>query len=141
VAPAVIATLINLSASLFLTWRFGLIGPVLGTLVANLAVNSWYLPTLLRRSFGVSPGTLVAAVGWPLAWGLPYATGLWWIAHAHRPWGWPGLIAEMSGAALGFLALSSVVILSSADRALWRLRLLGLLELALKRRDRMTSDR
>jgi len=134
VVPSAIATAINLAASLFLTWRLGLVdpvlgiaGPVLGTLVANLAVNLWYLPILLRRSFSISLSAMVMGVAWPLAWGLPYAAGLWWLAHAHRPWGWPGLIAEMSGAALGFLILSSVVILSATDRALWRARLAGLL--------------
>jgi hypothetical protein len=62
-------------------------------------------------------------------WGVPYALGLWWITHVHQPWGWPGLIAEMSLAALGFLVLSGAAILSPTDRALWRLRLLGLRQL------------
>jgi O-antigen/teichoic acid export membrane protein len=127
--PTVVATVVNLVASLVLTWRLGVVGPALGTLVANLTISIWWLPALLRRVFGIAPRTLIGAVAWPLAWGLPYAAGLWWAAHVHQPWGWFGLLAEMGGAALAFLVLSSLVILSPTDRALWRMRLLGLLQL------------
>jgi O-antigen/teichoic acid export membrane protein len=129
VVPAIAATVVNLAASLLFTWQLGLVGPVLGTLVANLAVYFWCLPVLLRRSFGIPLRALAGAVAWPLLWGVPFAAGLWWWAHAHRPWGWMGLAAEMGASALGFLALGSVVILSPTDRALWRLRLATLVRL------------
>jgi hypothetical protein len=54
---------------------------------------------------------------------MPYAVALWWIAHSHRVWGWFGLAAEAGGAALAFLVLGGLVILSPAERALWRVRL------------------
>jgi O-antigen/teichoic acid export membrane protein len=127
VAPSIVATAVNLAASLLLTWRLGLVGPVLGTLVANLTISLWWLPLLVRRDFGVSLRSLFGAVARPLAWGLPFGAALGWAAVSHRPWGWPGLAAEMGGAALGFLAFSYAVILSPTDRALWRLRLEGLL--------------
>jgi O-antigen/teichoic acid export membrane protein len=141
VAPSVVATVINLAASLFLTWRLGLVGPVLGTLVANLTISIWWLPLLMRRVFGIAPSTLIWAVVWPLVWGVPYALGLWWIAHVHQPWGWVGLFAEMGIAALAFLVLSSVAILSPTDRALWRLRLVGLLRLWKNRSSRRSRHR
>jgi O-antigen/teichoic acid export membrane protein len=127
VAPTLVATVVNLIASLTLTRGLGLVGPVLGTLTANLAISVWWLPLLLRRDFGVSLRVLFWAVAWPLVWGLPYAVGLWWLAHSHRVWGWFGLAAEMSGAALVFLVLSGVFILSPAERALWRHRLASFL--------------
>ena len=133
VVPAVIATVINLAASLFLTRRLGLVGPVLGTLVANVTISLWWLPLLLRSVFGISLRALFRAVAWPLMWGVPYAGMLWWVAHVHQPWGWLGLLAEMGLAALGFLVVSGIVILSPTDRALWRLRLLGLLQFMRRR--------
>lgn len=127
VAPSIAATGVNLVASLLLTWQLGLVGPVLGTLVANLAISLWWLPLLVRQEFGVPLRSLFWAVVRPLAWGLPFGVVLWLAARSHRPWGWPGLAAEMGGAALGFLAFGYAVILSPTDRALWRARLEGML--------------
>jgi O-antigen/teichoic acid export membrane protein len=127
VAPTLTATVVNLAASLFLTHQIGLAGPALGTLVANLTITLWWLPILIRRNFGVSLRALFWAVAWPLVWGTPYAAGLWWVAHSHHVWGWFGLAAEAGGAALAFLVLGGFVILSPAERALWRVRLANFL--------------
>jgi O-antigen/teichoic acid export membrane protein len=126
VAPTIVATVINLAASLLLTRWLGLIGPALGTLAANVTISLWWLPIQLRAVFGVSLRALFRAVAWPLVWGVPYAGALWWVGHVHKPWGWPGLIAEMGVAALAFLVVSGIAILSPTDRALWRLRLLSM---------------
>jgi O-antigen/teichoic acid export membrane protein len=123
VAPTVTATVVNLAASLILTHQVGLVGPALGTLVANLTVTLWWLPILICRSFGISLRALFQAVAWPLAWGMPYAAGLWWVARSHHVWGWLGLAAEAGGAAVLFLVLGGLVILSPAERALWRVRM------------------
>jgi O-antigen/teichoic acid export membrane protein len=128
VVPAVIATVINLVASLLLTRQLGIIGPSLGTLLANITISLWWLPILLREAFGVSLRALFRAVVWPLVWGVPYAGALWWVAHVHPPLGWLGLLTEMGLAAGGFLVVSSIAILSPTDRALWRLRLVSLLQ-------------
>jgi O-antigen/teichoic acid export membrane protein len=121
--PTVTATVVNLAASLILTHQVGLVGPALGTLVANLTVTLWWLPILICRSFGISLRALFRAVAWPLVWGVPYAAGLWWVAHSHHVWGWFGLAAEAGGAAVLFLLLGGLVILTPAERALWRVRL------------------
>jgi hypothetical protein len=95
--------------------------------VANLTISLWWLPLLVRQEFGVPLRSLFWAVARPLAWGLPFGVVLWWAARSHRPWGWPGLAAEMGGAALVFLAFGYAAILSPTDRALWRMRLEGML--------------
>jgi hypothetical protein len=130
---------INLAASLLLTRWLGLIGPALGTLAANVTISLWWLPIQLRTVFGVSLRALFRAVAWPLVWGVPYAGALWWVGHVHKPWGWPGLIAEMGVAALAFLVVSGVAILSPTDRALWRLRLVGMAALVRGRAARMSA--
>ncbi len=123
VVPYMAVTALNLAASVALTPRLGLVGPLLGTLLAGLLAEFWYLPVMLRRTFGVAPAALIRAVAVPLAWGVPYAAGLWWIARNHRPWGWVGLAAEMGGAAVVFLGLGAYAILGPSDRARWRRRL------------------
>jgi len=127
VGVSIVAAVVNMAASIGLTHAFGMIGPLLGTLCAFLAINLWYLPWLLHRVFGTSLQQLAWAVAAPLAGGLVYTTLLWKIARSHQPWGRLGLAVEMGVAALGFLALSgSFILLNKNDRTLWRLRLEGM---------------
>jgi O-antigen/teichoic acid export membrane protein len=124
VASSVAAALVNISASIVLTRWLGLVGPLLGTTFAFVSVSLWNLPWLLHRVFGTSTAALARAVMVPLAGGLVYAAGLWWLAHHHQPSGRLGLAVEMGAAALGFSALSGLAILLREDeRTLWRLRL------------------
>jgi O-antigen/teichoic acid export membrane protein len=140
VLPTVLGALVNLAASVALTWRLGLVGPLLGTTVAFLAVNLWWTPVLMRRTFGTPPGPLARALAGPLAGGLPYGAGLWWLARLHPPAGWPGLIAAMGLAPLGFLAVAALlVLLDPADRALWRVRLAGVRGVAAPEADRPSA--
>jgi O-antigen/teichoic acid export membrane protein len=126
VRPTVVGAIVNLAASIVLTRWLGLAGPTLGTTVAFLAVHLGWMPVLMRRTFGTPLGPLAWALIGPLAWGLPYGVGLWWLARAHPPAGWPGLIATMGLATLGFLAFAALlVLLDPANRALWRVRLVG----------------
>lgn len=123
VAPTVAWALLNIAASVLLTYRLGIVGPLLGSTVAFLAVSIWAFPWLLRRTFGTPLPALARAALRPLAWGLPYTGALWWVARRHRPPGWLGLAAEMSAAALGFLALCAYLVWDRADRDRWRGRL------------------
>ena len=123
VPPAIAWAVLNLVASIVLTHALGVVGPLLGSCVAFLAVNVWALPLLLRRTFATPPLALARAALGPLAWGVPYTAALWWMARQQRPLGWLGLAAEMGAAAIGFLALSAFVIFSRDDRDRWRGRL------------------
>ena len=135
IAPAqLVAALINLGASVALTAFRGLPGPVLGTLVAFLAVNLWFVPMQLRRTFGTPLGALARAVVRPVVPGLAYGAAIWGLARHHRPPGWIGLAAESGAAALGFLALAWAFLLSPDDRRLWGRRLRGSLPGPLRRR-------
>jgi MATE family multidrug resistance protein len=125
-APALVSSAVNLAASILLTRPLGPVGPLAGTTLALSAVTVWYLPLLLLRVYGTDMSALAGAVLPPLAGGLLYVTALWWFARAHRPPGWPGLAAEMSLAALGFLAVGGRLFVSADHRALWRARLRGL---------------
>jgi hypothetical protein len=124
VASSIVAAVVNIAASIVLTRKLGMAGPLLGTTLAFVTVSLWNFPWLLHRVFGTSIAALAQAVAVPLAWGLVYASGLWWISHHHEPYGKLGLALEMALAALGFAAASALAILLKDDqRQLWRLRL------------------
>jgi O-antigen/teichoic acid export membrane protein len=128
VISSIAAAVVNVAASIALTRALGLLGPLLGSTVAFVAVSLWNLPWLLSRVFGTSAIALARAVALPLVWGMPYVAGLWWLARHHQPHGRIGLAAEMGLAAMAFASLAVLTVLSDADaRALWRLRLRSVL--------------
>ncbi len=123
VPVTVCAAVINLSASIALTYRFGPRGPLLGTTLSFVGLSLWYLPLSLRNVFGTSISALAIAVFRPLAWGLPYSAMVYLWASSHTPWGWLGMAAEMGVSALCFIGLASIVILGPTERAAWTARL------------------
>ena len=116
---SVIATSINLSLSLALTPRFGVLGPLLGTLVSILATHLWYVPRLLHRLFGTPVPDLARAVGIPLLSAYPYATIVWSVSRCHEPAGWLGLAAEMGTATIAYLAVAWGLIFTLEERQTW----------------------
>jgi O-antigen/teichoic acid export membrane protein len=52
--PALLAGIINIAVSIILARRYGLIGVVLGTMIAQLATNNWYVPWYTMRLFHMS---------------------------------------------------------------------------------------
>lgn len=105
----------------------GTLGPPLGTLFSFGIARLWYTPLLLKRTFGIPLGELALATLPPFVWGVAYAIPIWYVAHTHTPRGWFELIGEAVLAALGFLVLAAVMILSPRERALWQARLLSVL--------------
>ena len=56
VVPVLISSVVNLSLSIILTSYFGLlVGPLLGTLLANLGISLWSFPWLLHGFSGRRP--------------------------------------------------------------------------------------
>ena len=126
VVPGAIITLANLALSLVFTAKLGLIGPILGTLAAQSALTVGLILPRMRRDFGVPAAALIRAAVAPVAWGLPYAWGLWWLARAYPPTSWLALAAAMSASALFYLALAGRFLLSRTDRDVWLGRLSNL---------------
>ncbi len=54
VASALIAGVINIGVSIVLAQHFGLLGVVLGTMVAQVVTNNWYAPWYTMRLFKIS---------------------------------------------------------------------------------------
>jgi O-antigen/teichoic acid export membrane protein len=116
---SIVAAALNLGISIPATWRFGLIGPLLGTFASTIATSAWYIPVLLRRTFGTSLASLTRAVAVPLAWGLPFAALVWWVSAPDRTLGWARLTVEMAAAATAYLAIWWTLMLDADHRAVY----------------------
>jgi hypothetical protein len=124
----VLSATINLTSSILLARYVGVAGPLLGTTVTMLGFGLWFNAWLLHRVFGVPARSLLASVGIPLAWGLPYSAAWWWIAASQHRIGWVGLGAQMAAAAAGFLLLALAVLLTPEERTTWKARAGAFLE-------------
>jgi O-antigen/teichoic acid export membrane protein len=127
VPVSIVSTVINLGLSLTLTPRLGVVGPLLGTLCATTVTSLWYVPLLLRRTFGMPLHALFRAAAVPMLWGVPFALAVWWLAHRSPDIWWAQLAAEMAAAAAVFLALWWLVMLTAAERRVNRERLQSVL--------------
>lgn len=119
---AIAFTVLNVSASVLGVLTVGLPGPLLGTFAAFVLINSWGMPRVLSRIFAPELRNIWQAALRPLAWGLPYAILLWWVAQRQAPLGWLGLGVQGALAGLGGLVLWWLN-LQSAARQEWKLRL------------------
>lgn len=54
VVPAILAGVVNIGLSIVLAHRLGVIGVALGTLLAQLMTNNWYVPFYVLRRFDTS---------------------------------------------------------------------------------------
>jgi O-antigen/teichoic acid export membrane protein len=109
--------LINITASVLLTWQLGIIGPLLGTSIGFAAVSLWYLPKLLKEVFGTPPDQLFKAITYPLLLGVPYTLGVWWVASTFEPVGWIQLGVQIAASPFGYLALWWLLMLDRDQRA------------------------
>lgn len=120
VRASLIETAINVAASVFFTYQFGLAGPLMGTALAISLVSLWYLPKLLREVFGTPLDALARAVAAPVALGVPYGALVWWTADAYPPAGWLQLGGHLALAGSMFLVLWCTLTLDRQERAqLW----------------------
>lgn len=118
-----IGAAINLAVSVTATVIIGTPGPLLGTFAMYVGYTGWKLPLLLRREFAVPLRPLVNAVARPLAFGIPYAVALMWMAQTITLSTWLHLAAAMTLAALLFLVIAWTMALNAAERFVWRARL------------------
>lgn len=120
IRPIVVGTLINLVISLIGTRVFGVMGPLLGTFLASVMVNLWWLPRQLRQVFGTSVRQLFRAVLKPLILGLPYVGAVGWVAKTHAPEGWLSLAIAMAVSVSLYLVLAWCLVLTPKERSQWR---------------------
>jgi|GEM_PF-2618284 len=108
--------IVNIVLSIVATLVWGMAGPMFALFVANVSVNMWCYPLLMRRLFQLSVKSLFFAVMKPLWIGVPLSIGLWYWAQYHTPWGWIGLGAEMALGATIYLVLCWFLVVNRDDR-------------------------
>ncbi len=123
---AISGMILNVTVSIVATQHFGMIGPLIGTLMSSIILYSWWLPKLLQKTFGTSPTALALAIVRPLVVGVPYGALVVWFADQHTPFGWLGLATEMSAAAMLHGVLTVCFVLSATDRKQWKHRILSI---------------
>jgi O-antigen/teichoic acid export membrane protein len=121
--PMVLQTVFNFGASVVLTRIAGPVGPLIGTFVGFITVTVWFIPWQLQKTFSIPAKQLVAAVTKPVALGIPYVIALWLFERSHGPSGWFELGAEMLAAALVYLGLAWLLLLTPSDRQEWSNRI------------------
>ncbi|MGA7870706.1 MAG: hypothetical protein WCA22_07385 [Candidatus Binatus sp.] len=116
-------TILNLSASIAFTYKFGIIGPVLGSLVAFCAVSIWWLPLLLAQLFNTKPWELILAFIQPVLLGVPYGISVYVFAARFGAAEWFTMGWQMSAAAGGYWLVAALILLTKSQRAEWVARI------------------
>jgi O-antigen/teichoic acid export membrane protein len=120
----ILGAVVSVTVSILVTKGFGVIGPAIGSLANYTLVAVWWLPLLLRRTFGTSVRALAAAVARPAALAVPYAAGLFLLSDAFPVdefaiplWSrWFILAAAMTVAAVAYCVLAWFLVLPREDR-------------------------
>ena len=126
VVPALLAGVINIVVSVFLAHRLGVVGVALGTLLAQLVTNNWYVPFYVLRQFHTSWRDHFRGVLAPVL--LLLVTSLSAGAAARQR---TAHLSDLSALVLGFLCIFSmggtvvyILIFRPSDRAFLTARLL-----------------
>jgi O-antigen/teichoic acid export membrane protein len=116
--PALIAGVLNIGLSIYLARHLGVLGVALGTLVAQVCTNNWYVPFYSMRQFRISFRHHMRAVVLPVLLFLASMIGvaaLMRYATANLPM-LPGVLLGCLVIFLVSVAVFSVGILSSTER-------------------------
>ena len=116
---AVAFAAVNLLVSIVGVIKFGLIGPLAGTLAGFVLVQSWAMTRVLGQLFGFRAVLLWRSALSPFLWGAPFLVLLWLVGRWHTPNGWLMLLAEMAAAGTLGLLLWWTFGLPAERRSMW----------------------
>ncbi|MCO4795555.1 MAG: polysaccharide biosynthesis C-terminal domain-containing protein [Bacteriovoracaceae bacterium] len=121
-------TICNLTLNIVLTYKYGIVGPILATLICYVFINMSWLGLLTKREFKTS------LVKLHLSWILPLVYGiLFYLTWNHfrgpiEKLGWIRLILEMSVEGILLLGFSFILVMNSQERRASYNRLMKLLK-------------
>jgi O-antigen/teichoic acid export membrane protein len=125
VPVALVATAINLAASVLCTVKLGLIGPLIGSLVAYFGCILWWYPGIIRSAYGISALALYAPVIGPVVLAAAVGVPAWWITRGTQDLAWYDLGARMAGLGVAYLLLAWPLVLNGHVRSLLVQRLIN----------------
>jgi hypothetical protein len=121
---AVAAGALNVIMGLILVRPLGLWGVALGTMIAQMLTNNWYVPALTLRHFAISKGSYARSVAGPILCMLIVCVG-WNIAISRLP-GTESAALNLAGAFILSTALGVAVfygaIITTDERSAMRAR-------------------
>jgi len=123
-----VGAVVSVTVSVLATNWFGVIGPALGGLTNYTLVAVWWLPLILRRTFGTPLRPLARAVAGPALIAIPFAVVLFVLADSFPidelpipVWGrWLSLAGAMAAAALLYFVIAWHLVFPHEDRAALR---------------------
>jgi O-antigen/teichoic acid export membrane protein len=118
-----IGSVLNLVLSIVFIHLIGVAGAALGTLCAYLLTDLWYCPLVVIRRCGIRASVLLRGTFHGLLLGLPWAVGIWIVAHSHQiRHGWFNLALELALASGGAVIYCWFLILDNHERERWKAR-------------------
>lgn len=122
----IIQTAINLPASILGTFMLGISGPLIGTLLAFVAVPLWQFPLLLKKNFKIAPMDILRILFKHIVVAILYTILLRYVTELYTPSGWVGLGGALFLGAAGYFVVFILFFLSSKERKYWHYRLQNL---------------
>ena len=119
-------TTLNIGLSCYLTWRYGIIGPPLGTLLSNSLTSFVALPILMHRNFNTPVRPLMVAALKPLVILSPFGVLAAFFGGRLESIGWIGLLSSMTALAAAGAAFGYWFIWDLEERRFWRDKASGL---------------
>jgi O-antigen/teichoic acid export membrane protein len=111
-----VQTIVNVVLSLFLTYKYGLIGPVLGTLISYLSVSMIFIALSMKNNFKISLVSLHSSWLMPLIFAIAFYAIAAQFPEALKTPHWTSLVFKMSATGMIFFFLSVVIFLSKSER-------------------------
>lgn len=120
--------IVNISLNFILTYKFGLVGPILATLICYVFINISWAGYLVKREFRT--GLLWIHVNWllPLTFGIIFYFVWTHFRGEISELGWFRLMGEMAVEGFLILSLSFVFVMSKRERRASYQRLMKLLK-------------
>lgn len=121
---SLLGSALNLGLSLILVRIWGTAGVALGTFLALLATDAWFLPKLAARNYGLDLRALARALGAASLRGGVWAALMVAVAqYWPRPSSWPLLALQAAALGGAFCVYAWSAVLRPSDRAAWGMRL------------------
>tara|TARA_Y100000590_G_scaffold470774_1_gene670084 strand:+ start:32758 stop:34305 length:1548 start_codon:yes stop_codon:yes gene_type:complete len=121
-------TICNLTLNIVLTYKYGIVGPILATLICYVLINMTWLGSLIKREFKTSFLKLQASWILPLSYGIIFYFTWTYLRGPIESLGWFRLILEMSLEASLLLIFSFLLVMNNQERRASYNRLMKLLK-------------
>ena len=124
IIPETVGGLINISLSIFLIQKIGLVGPILATVFITLALIIFNRIVLVKKIFKINRKTILLNTLYIFLWITIWFMFAFFIkSKLSMIVGWPQLLLSLSTIGLLYSVSTWVVIVKKSERRKWKIRL------------------